>query len=147
MERQPFPATGANDNAEPGQRLQTRADVVAIGLSVGCLLHCLALPLALALLPTLPIGWLSDEQFHRWLLVAILPTSVVALFMGCRRHQHFNVITIGMTGLAVLVLAAIFGHDVLGETGEKAVTSVGAVIIATSHILNQRYCRQSACHC
>ncbi len=147
MESQPVSADNAGNKAEPGQRLQTRADVVAIGLSVGCLLHCLALPLALALLPTLPMGWLSDEQFHRWLLVAILPTSVVALFMGCRRHQHFSVIAIGMVGLIVLVLAAIFGHDVLGEIGEKAVTSVGAVIIAASHILNQRYCRQSACHC
>ena len=131
----------------PAQQIQTRADVVAIGLSVGCLLHCLALPVALALLPTLSIDWLTDEAFHRWLLVAILPTSVVALLMGCWKHRQASVIVLGFSGLLLLIWAAFFGHDVVGELGETAVTSAGAVVIAASHIMNQRFCRQAACDC
>ncbi|MDJ0877881.1 MAG: MerC domain-containing protein [Halieaceae bacterium] len=131
----------------PSQQVQTRADIVAIGLSVGCLLHCLALPVALALLPTLSIDWLTDESFHRWLLVAILPTSVLALLMGCWKHRQVSVIALGFSGLLLLIWAAFFGHHVVGELGEKAVTTVGAVVIAVSHIMNQRFCRQSACEC
>lgn len=131
----------------PAQQIQSRADVVAIGLSVGCLLHCLALPLAVALLPTLPIDWLTDEQFHRWLLVAILPTSVVALLLGCWKHRQVSVVVMGVAGLLLLIWAAIYGHDVAGELGEKAVTAVGAVVIAASHVMNLRSCRAASCAC
>ncbi len=142
-----MPGEPAGKKDLPMQQLQSRADIFAIGLSVGCMIHCLALPLIVALLPALPLGMLEDEQFHRWLLVAILPTSFVALFMGCRKHRQVQVVALGAAGLALLVWAAIFGHDLLGELGEKAVTTVGAVIIAASHILNQRFCRKAACQC
>lgn len=126
---------------------QSRADVTAIGLSVACILHCLALPLALTLLPTLPVGMLTDEQFHRWLLVAIVPASTIALVIGCRNHKSLAVPVIGSAGMLLLLWAGFAGHDTLGETGERVVTVIGALVIAAAHIMNQRLCRKATCEC
>lgn len=125
----------------------TSLDKLAIGLSLACSLHCLLLPVSLVLLPALASTTLGDEQFHRWMLLAVLPTSLIALTIGCMKHLNFSVIAITLPGLALLLLAAFFGHDMLGETGEKAVMLVGATLVALGHFRNQSLCKRHRCSC
>lgn len=120
-------------------------DKVAIGLSLFCAVHCLMLPVALVMLPALTSTTFGDEQFHQWMLVAVLPTSLLALTLGCRQHQRMDIMVIGLTGLAIMISAALFGHDLLGETGEKITTLLGASLIALSHVRNQSLCRRHDC--
>lgn len=120
-------------------------DRTAIGLSVVCVLHCLALPLLLVLVPSLAALPFANEEFHLVLVLFVIPISVVALFIGCRRHRDRSVLAWGLSGVVVLVFAAVFGHDVLGEIGEKALTVVGAVMVAIGHVRNFRLCRSEAC--
>lgn len=119
-------------------------DRTAIGLSALCLVHCLALPLLLALAPPLAALPVADEHFHLWLVYLVLPTSLLALFLGCRQHRRWTVLAWGLSGVGVLLLAALLGHDVLGEAREKALTVLGAVLVAIGHGLNFRLCRSSA---
>lgn len=122
-------------------------DKLAIGLSLLCAVHCLVLPAALIMLPALAASAFGDELFHQWMLVAVLPTSLIALTMGCRRHRNMNVIAIGLPGLIVLTLTVFFGHDTLGETGEKIASLLGASLIALSHFRNHTLCRHLHCDC
>ena len=122
-------------------------DKAAIGLSIACTIHCLALPVLVAVLPALTVTLFGDEAFHQWMLIAVLPTSLFALTMGCKQHGRWLAAAIGMCGLALMVMAAFYGHDLFGETGEKIVTVCGASIIALSHIKNQTYCKKDNCHC
>ena len=126
---------------------QSMTDRMAIGLSFLCTLHCLALPVLVALLPSLAAFSFADESFHLWMLVAVLPISVFALTMGCRQHKRYQVLGLGFFGLAVMVAAVVLGHDLLGEAGEKTLTVVGACIVAFGHYLNQKLCRTSECSC
>jgi len=120
-------------------------DKTAIGLSAICAIHCLALPVALALLPSLALLPVADESFHLLLFWLVLPTSVIALALGCKRHQQWQVLAWGFAGLAVLVFSAALGHDLLGETLEKWATVAGASLVATGHILNYRHCQSADC--
>ena len=120
-------------------------DKAAIGLSLFCAAHCLLLPLALVLIPALTSTTFGNEEFHQWMLAAVLPTSLLALTLGCRQHQRMDIMAIGLTGLAIMILAALFGHDLFGESGEKVTTLVGASLIALSHIRNQSLCRRHDC--
>ena len=52
---------------------------------------------------------------------------------------------LGFTGLTVLVIAASLGHDGLGETGERAATLVGSILIALGHLRNFSLCRRMDC--
>ncbi len=117
------------------------ADRVAMGLSALCALHCLLLPVAISLLPTLAGFGLDNEEFHLWMVIVVLPISLYALISGCRQHKHNSVLAIGFSGLAVLVAAVVLGHDVLGELGERAATLLGALLVAISHLQNYRLCR------
>ena len=58
-------------------------DKSAIGLSVLCLIHCLALPLALVTSFSFSALWVADESFHQLLVFLVLPTSFLALALGC----------------------------------------------------------------
>ena len=129
------------------KQLQAIADKTAISLSFICTLHCLAVPFAAALLPTLAAIHFEDEAFHIWMIVAVIPTSVFALTMGCKKHKDYKVLLLGITGLSLLMIAALLGHDLLGESGETAMTVVGASIIAAGHLLNHRLCQHSRCEC
>lgn len=124
---------------------QSIADTIAIGGSIACALHCLALPLAILLLPSLAALPIADESFHYGMLAWILPTSVFALSIGCRRHRDFGVFGLGVFGLALLIGAAVFGHTLLGAGGEMAMTLAGAGVIGMSHLRNMSRCRDRDC--
>ncbi|MDX1587506.1 MAG: MerC domain-containing protein [Oleiphilaceae bacterium] len=120
-------------------------DRFAIGLSGICALHCLALPLMLVLLPALGATFFGDEAFHRALLWLVIPLSVLAVWLGCLQHKDRRVWAFTATGLALMVVAALIGHDVLGEWGEKLVTLMGATVLSLGHIRNHALCRRVRC--
>ncbi len=126
-------------------RVQSLLDRVAISASALCLIHCLAMPLLLLALPVMSSTVLAGEDFHRFLVVFILPVSGIALFIGCRRHKDRRVLAFGGVGLLGLVLTALLGHDLLGETGERAATVASGVILALGHLRNFRLCRRGRC--
>ena len=129
------------------KNIQALADKAAITLSFICTIHCLALPLAVVLLPALAVLNLEDEASHLWMLAAVVPTSLYALTMGCKKHKDYSVMPFGIIGLVILVAVPFLGHDLLGESGESIFTTIGGLIIAGGHLINHRLCRRSDCQC
>ena len=128
--------------------IQPLTDRAAIGLSLFCALHCLAFPWAIILIPSLAALPLEGEALHLWLLIAIVPTSVFALTLGCRKHQHYRIVLIGTIGLAILIAALFVGEGEAAEMWEKTLTVIGAAIIAAGHLWNFRLCwDHSNCSC
>jgi len=125
--------------------MQRIADLFAISCSGLCAVHCFAAPAALVLVPLFGASVLDDEAFHLAILTLIVPASVLALLIGCLRHKDRATVTLGATGLGVIVLAALIGHELLGELGEKALTLAGSLILIGSHYRNFRLCRAAAC--
>lgn len=126
-------------------RLQATMDRAAIGFSTVCAAHCALLPVALILLPVLAGTFLGDESFHRMMIFGALPTSLLALGMGWRKHRKWDVVVFGLVGLGILVGAAVWGHDLVGEQGEKVATVLAAAILAFSHLRNQSLCAEAGC--
>ena len=124
---------------------QAFADKTAIGLSFICTIHCLALPFIVVMLPSLAVFNLEDEIYQLWMVVAVIPTSLYALTMGCKKHKKVSVLVLGTVGLAILIATTWLGHDVLGESGEKVFSVLGAVTIALGHLINYQLCRYSHC--
>lgn len=123
--------------------LQTASDKTAIGLSLLCAIHCLAFPLAVVLLPSLAALPLNDEAFHIWMLVAVIPTSIYALTMGCKKHKHFRLLALGFVGISCLIAAVVVGEALHSEIFEKTFTTLGAGVIAFGHFRNYRLCQET----
>ena len=116
-------------------------DKAAIGLSFACALHCLAVPLFLAIFPSSTLSGLGDERIHIGLLALIIPISVFSLTLGCRVHRNLTVVAVGVTGICILCFSALLAHDMGGESLETAGTLLGSGIVALSHALNFKSCR------
>ncbi len=132
-------------NPPSSDKRRSYLDTAAVALSSICLLHCLALPIALTAMPILNIAVLDESTFHTIMLVIILPISVIALSIGCRQHKDPLTLILGISGLLTLTIMALFGHDLVGLTGERLITSAGGVILALAHIQNYRCCRVNDC--
>lgn len=128
--------------------LQPLTDKFAISLSALCAVHCLALPVLVVLVPSLASLPMNNEAFHLWMVIAVIPTSIFALTMGCKQHKQHNLLYVGLAGLSFLIFAVAFGESFLGETLEKVFTLIGASIIAFGHFKNYRLCQaKDECAC
>jgi len=124
----------------------TTLDKFGILLSGVCMIHCLVTPVLVTLVPVLSLNvWVEDFLFHQLMLWLVIPTSCIALFLGCRKHKKLSIVGTGIVGITVLLFVALFGHDLLGENMEKIVMTIGGLIIATSHYLNFRACQSITC--
>ena len=121
-------------------------DKFAILLSGVCMVHCLLTPVLVTLLPILSLSTMvEDVLFHKLMLWLVLPSSFVALFIGCRKHKRWTIAISGLLGMSLLVLVAFLGHDILSINAEKTATTVGGLILAFSHYLNYRACQSTTC--
>jgi len=125
--------------------VQPILDRAAIGTSTLCALHCLATPVVLTLFPSLVTSFLGDHLFHLMLVFFVVPVSSVGLMLGCRKHKDSVVLLFGVVGIVSLAVVAVFGHDFLGETGEKVGTVIASLILVFAHVRNYRLCRQAVC--
>jgi len=79
-------------------------DGAAIGLSGLCLLHCLALPFLVGVLPLLmPF---AESHLHAQMLYFAVPLSIIAVGIGYARHRSARVVVAAAAGLALLIVGA-----------------------------------------
>lgn len=120
-------------------------DGLAVILSGTCIVHCLALPVLVTLFPIVQGSLLEEQYFHLIMLGLILPTSLIALMVGCRKHKDPVTVALGAAGLVTLTVTALIGHEIFGVLGERIVTTIGGLILASAHIQNYRCCRKENC--
>ena len=112
----------------------TRLDQAAIWLSGLCLIHCLAVPVAFLLAPSVS-AWLdtTETQTH-WLLFGLaLPISAIALGRSHRRKPNLMTVSLGSVGLLLMLLAVT---HLLGDELEIFLTTVGAIMVMVAHLRN-----------
>ena len=119
-----------------------RARTAGIALSSACLVHCLALPLALLIAPALG-GWLAlPEWLHAAILLLALPAALIAMTDGWRRHRLWTPPLLAAAGLGLLTLGLAAHEGWLAaadpEIANRLLTSVGAVSLAAAHLFNWR---------
>jgi MerC mercury resistance protein len=123
-------------------RLQASLGRVAIGVSTLCAFHCLLIPATVVLFPTLGAVLGSDEMFHEALVFFVVPSSIGALGLGCRRHRDRAVLALGVIGIVTLLVTLAFGHT---EYWERVGTIAGSGLVLVAHARNYRLCRGDDC--
>ena len=86
----------------------TWRDWLGIIASVGCAIHCAAMPFVIAYLPSLGLSFLADEAFHKWMFVVCMGIGLAAFVPGWKLHRRLAPIGIATVGLT-LVGTAAFG--------------------------------------
>jgi hypothetical protein len=119
------------------------ADMLGIGLSLTCLIHCLALPLLILFAPALGTWIAMPEWVHAAILMLALPAATLAMKDGWRRHRRVMPLALAAAGVGLLAagLAAHEGWAALTdpETSDRLLTSIGALTLVLAHLLNWRW--------
>jgi len=108
-------------------------------LSGLCLLHCLALPFVIVVMPAL--SELSGGHFHVQMLIVAIPVSAIALTFGFRRHANRYVLVFGLLGMLLLVIGGTVAHSYYGLVADRTLTIAGALVLAVTHFFNSRLMR------
>lgn len=111
-------------------------DRIAISLSAICIVHCLAVPLVVAVLPIAALGFGGESHFHAVMLWLVVPISVVGLVMGYRIHDRVGIVALGVLGMIVISIAAIRGHGQWSTSVEILVSIFGSLLLTAAHWSN-----------
>ena len=116
--------------------------------------------------PILTTTFWVDQDFHLWMLFFVLPTTSLAVFLGCRKHKDKFVAGLSAAGLSCLFAVSLYesffhvsqlaqhGSDCVycvqgGVNGFFTTTALinvfGGVLLASAHVRNYRLCRKSHC--
>lgn len=116
-------------------RLDNAVESAAASVSLLCLIHCLALPLLLVLLPGAAGLFVESDAFHVAAVALAAPGASVAFVMGYRQHAAILPAVIGGGGLGCLIAALLVAHGTVAET---YLMVAGSLILVAGHVLNWR---------
>jgi hypothetical protein len=117
-------------------------DKAAAAASLACAIHCIALPMAIALLPVLGLAWLDNPWVDRLFLTTALVFAALAHPKGYNRHRRCLPAAMAACGLIGISLAiSLWGSAPV----HHYVVAFGGLLLASSHFLNRHWCK-CACH-
>ena len=119
-----------------------QADRVGFAASMLCAVHCAAMPLVLALLPTLGLGTAGWIDIDQAIVVFATVLAAVTLTIGWRRHRTYHAWGLLLPALCLLWFAT-FGpiHSHAGDRDawlHAAMMVAGGLLLAAAHLTNMR---------
>ena len=73
---------------------QTVTDKLALGASLACIIHCLAFPLLIILVPSMTILQMNNDYLHFWMAATVIPAGLFMLFFGPKQHNRYRLLVI-----------------------------------------------------
>ncbi len=127
-----------------------RLDRAGSVLSTLCAVHCLCMPVVVALLPVLASGFLASRAFERTMCVSMVALASLCVWRGCRVHGRWPLLGLLAAGAATTLTVQWFAPPVCcakerADWTEAGLMCAGGLAIAAAHLLNLRYTRRCAC--
>jgi type III secretory pathway component EscS len=119
------------------QKLIPSLDNLGIVASVICLIHCMAMPFILALLPFMGLSFLDTEEAHWVLAFFIIGFALVAIFPAYLKHKRPGILSAMIVGMLLVVFGAFFAEHTLGHAYEMPLLVVGNLILVATHWRNR----------
>lgn len=115
-----------------------RWDIAGISASLLCILHCIAVPFFIAVVPALAA---TEKQTHGVLALTILLLGMLAFVSGYRRHRNKSIPATGVAGVFMLFVALLLPETQSAETMETLLVVVGGMTLISAHLRNAYWCR------
>ena len=106
-------------------------------LSIACAIHCLAMPLLVAVLPLIGLSFLATERAELILITGAIGLAIGSLAWGVRHHRSWRALLILIVALAFIATA----RTAVEGTFEVVFYSIGGILLASAHLVNRHLCR------
>jgi hypothetical protein len=111
-------------------------DKLGLSLSALCAIHCLFVPVILAVLPLSPVALTFEHWLHPIFVVFIAPT----VFYAARRsHYNRKIVSLLSAGFFLIIIGWLAGDFWLGEFFETIATLIGSIVLIVGHWFNYRH--------
>ena len=98
--------TNKSENVTTATSMSSWRDSLGIIASIGCAIHCAAMPFVIAYLPMLGLSFLADEAFHKWMALICFLIAIAAFVPGIKKHGNWIPVSIAAFGLVFITFAA-----------------------------------------
>ena len=112
-------------------------DATGACLSFACAVHCLAMPLLVAVLPLIGLGFLVGERAELVIIIGAVGLAVGSLAWGVRHHRSWRAFLMLMVALVFIATA----RTAVEGTFEVVFHSVGGILLASAHLANRYLCK------
>jgi len=116
--------------------MKVNLDLLGIGTSLACAIHCALLPLFLTSLPILGINIIDNFYFEYLMILISFIVGVLALRHGQQKHHHSLMPIVVFTLGILLLLAKQIWHE-----WQYWLLFPAVCFIVTAHLLNFGFCR------
>ena len=128
-------------SSAPNSLSRINWDIVGIGTSTLCLIHCVLLPIILAFSPTLVHIIPGDEGVHRALAYLLAAVGLIAFWSGYKIHRQKLVLLLMSIGILGVTVGAYADSLLPSHRLEVLITLVGSSFLIVAHLLNRTLCR------
>jgi drug/metabolite transporter (DMT)-like permease len=112
---------------------RSRWDVISIGASLACAVHCVVLPVLFTTLPLFGIEILENIYLELLTIFVTMGIGGWALWKGYHKiHRHLSIVVLFLIGLAFMISGNFFSS----ESIEMSTKMIGAILIIIAHIRN-----------
>lgn len=118
-------------------RAVTSLDNLGIFASTLCLIHCLALPFIITLVPFLGLQIFEGHQAHLWMGGFVWAFALFGMVPGYIKHQKREVLFGMVLGLSLVTFAILGAEPLLGEQYELPFIVSGNLILVAFHWWNR----------
>jgi hypothetical protein len=113
------------------------ADRFGATASFLCAVHCALLPLIIAVLPAIGLGFLANHRYERGFVAFAIMLATTMLIVGFRRHGRFRAFWFLVPGILLLAAGIAVDFDA-NATTHAVLVSIGGTLVALSHLTNLR---------
>ena len=107
-----------------------RLNMYAVGLSTLCLIHCIAVPVLVTVIPVAAVA-AENEILHRILVIVAVPVSLPVVWRALPGNANGLFVGAALGGLGLLLLAAFV--EALSAY-ERPITVAGGVLLGSGHL-------------
>lgn len=113
------------------------ADRFGATASFLCAVHCAVLPLIIATLPAIGLGFLANHRFERGFVAFASVLALTTLVVGFRRHHQFRAFWFLVPGILLLAAGMVVDFEA-SATAHAVLVAMGGTLVAVSHLTNLR---------
>ena len=115
-------------------------DFLGITCSGLCLMHCLALPVLVAIgVPAATLSILQDDWVHLSVGICVLMLAFATFPFGFQSHKRVYPMLLAMLGLTFLGAALV-----VPESAEVLLTAVASFSLIAAHVFNHQLLRSES---
>jgi hypothetical protein len=113
-------------------------DTLGITASTICIIHCMAMPFLITLLPLFGWQFLEGRTAHRVLAAFVLTFALLAVVPGYLKHRRQDILASMLAGLSCVLYATFAPADIMPEALELPLITIGNIILVATHWRNRK---------